>query len=183
MKAEDNHIMNILYSPIMYIHSDLLSELPSSMGILNDVILNHWIINKYHLEHLPDTWQPDDVVSKLIFTHWEMIPKITEFIGGYLLRERLLIEKTSLISDSKLLAFISLPLRHTVVVGQQNNNINHSAWGTAFIIKMTRNLPTALQQRLRLCFSPNIRLPNIYMTKTPDHINLLRMAINYAHDF
>lgn len=183
MIAEDSRIMNILYSPIMYIHSDKLYELHHSRDLLHDAILNHWIINQYQLENLPDRWQPDDAVSVLIFNHWQLIPKIASLIGGYLLREQLLMDKISIISDSTLLAFISLPLRHNVTINQQSNNIDYSSWGAAYIIGLINNLPSAFQQRLLLCFPPDMQLPNLCIKKTPDHINLLRMAINYAHDF
>ena len=182
MKSEDNHIMSIIYSPVVYIHSDKLLELDSSRNILSDVILNYWIIKKYQLDDLPDSWQPNDIVSLLLFSHWNMIPKIAELIGGYLLRERLIIDKMSLISDPKMLAFISLPLRHSVIVTQQRYITDYSAWGAAFITGLSHSLPAALQQRLSLCFSKDILLPEFYIAKTPDHINLLRMAINYAYD-
>ncbi|MCS3431556.1 type III secretion system protein [Klebsiella sp. BIGb0407] len=182
MKAADSQLMSILYSPVMYIHSDKLLELHSSRNVLNDVILNHWIINQYQLEHLPDMWKPTDVVSILLFNHWQMIPIIVDLIGGYLLRERLLIDKMLLISDAKLLTFISLPLRHSVCVNKQSHITDYSSWGAAFITGLTQHLPVALRQRLSLCFSNNILLPESYIAKTPDNINLLRMAINYAYN-
>ncbi len=182
MKIDDSRLMNILYSPITYIHSDKISEFHSSINILTDVILNYWIIDQYQLENLPDTWLPDDAVSTLLFHHWQMIPKVADLIGGYLLREQLLIEKLSLIRDSRLLAFISLPIRHTVTVSQQSKSADRSVWGIAFIIGLTKNLPIALRQRLRLFFPKDILLPTPYIAITPDHINLLKMAINYAYD-
>jgi len=182
MKAEDSLIMNILYSPVIYIHSDRLLELDSSRNVLSDVILNYLIIKKYQLDDLPDNWQPDDVVSLLLFSHWRIIPKVAELIGGYLLRERLIIDKMSLIRDPKMLTFISLPLRHSVIINPQHYIIDYSAWGAAFISRLSHNLPVALRQRLSLCFSKDILLPEFYITKTPDHINLLRMAITYAQD-
>lgn len=182
MKAEDSYIMNILYSPVIYIHSDRLLELDSSRDVLSDVILNYWIIKKYQLDDLPDNWQPHDAVSLLLFNHWQMIPKVAELIGGYLLRERLIVDKMALISDPKMLAFISLPLRHSVIINPQHHITDYSAWGAAFISKLLRSLPAALQQRLSLCFSEDMQLPELYIAKTPDHINLLRMAITYAHD-
>jgi len=182
MKAEESHIMNVIYSPVMYIHSDKLLALGSSRTILSDVILNHWIIKHYNLEDLPDSWQPDDIVSLLLFSHWQMIPKVAYLIGGYLLRENLLIDKMSLICDPKLLAFISLPLRHSVIVSQPFYSADFSAWGAAFINGLSHNLPSAIRQRLSLCFSKDILLPEIFIAKTPDHINLLKMAINYAYD-
>lgn len=182
MKSEDSHIMNILYSPVMYIHADKLLELESSRNVLSDVILNYWIIKKYQLDDLPDSWQPNDVVSLLLFSHWQMIPKAAELIGGYLLRGRLIIDKMPLINDPKLMAFISLPLRHSVVVSQQCHITDYSAWGAAFITGLSHGLPTALRQRLSLCFTKDILLPEFCIAKTPDHINLLRMAINYAYN-
>lgn len=182
MRAEDSHIMNILYSPIAYIHSDNLLELDSSRNVLNDVILNYWIIKQYQLDDLPDNWQPNDVVSLLLFNHWKTIPKLAYLIGGYLLRERFIIDKMSLIRDPKLLSFISLPLRHSVVVSQQCPITHFSAWGAAFITGLSQSFPAALRQRLSLCFSKNILLPEPCIAKTPDNINLLRMAINYAYD-
>lgn len=182
MKAEDNNIMNILYSPIMYIHSDKLFTVSPSMDVLTDVILNYLIINQFQLEHLPERWQPDDVISILLINHWQMIPAVAALIGGYLLRERLLIDKMTLISDPKLLAFISLPLRHTVCVNKENCIADYSALGAEFITGLTHNLPVALRQRLALCFSNDVLLEKPFIAKTPDNINLLRMAINYAHD-
>ncbi len=182
MKSEDSHVMSILYSPIIYIHSDKLLEMSPSRNVLSDVILNYWIIKKYQLDDLPDSWQSDDVVSLLLFSHWQMIPKAAELIGGYILREQLIIDKMALISDPKLLAFISLPLRHSVIVNQKYHITDYSAWGAAFITGLSHSLPAALRQRLSLCFSKNILLPEFYIAKTPDNINLLRMAINYAYD-
>lgn len=182
MRAEDSHIMNILYSPVMYIHSDQLLDLGSSRNVLSDVILNCWIIKKHQLVNLPDDWQPDDIVSLLLFSHWQMIPKVAYLIGGYLLRERLIIDKMSLIYDPKLLAFISLPLRHSVGINQECHITDFSAWGAAFITGLSNSWPVALRQRLSLCFSKEIQLPESGIAKIPDHINLLRMAINYAYD-
>jgi len=182
MRAEDSSIMNILYSPIIYINSDQLLELGSSRNVLSDVILNYWIIKKYQLVDLPDDWQPNDIVSLLLFSHWKMLPRVAYLIGGYLLRERLIIDKMSLIYDPKLLAFISLPLRHSVEISQQCHITHFSAWGAAFITGLSHNLPVALRQRLSLCFSKDMLLPESCIARTPDHINLLRMAINYAYD-
>lgn len=181
MKAEDNHILNILYSPVAYAHSDQVSEISHMINILDDVLLNHWIINQYQLENLPDTWQPDDTISLLILSHWYVIPTIAYLIGGYLLREQLLVKRINLIIDPQLSAFISLPLRHAI--SPRGHNVDCLAWGVAFISGLVKNLPVALQQRLRLCFPSDIIMPNIYIAKTADHINLLRMAINYAYNF
>lgn len=182
MKVEESHIMNVLYSPITYIHSDKLLTVSSSIDVLSDVILNHLIIKQYQLEHLPDLWRPDDVVSILLLNHWRMIPSVATLIGGYLLREQLLIDKMSLINDPKLLAFISLPLRHTVCINREHNIADYSIWGAEFITGLTYNLPAALRQRLSLCFSNDVLLKKPTIAKTPDNINLLRMAINYAYD-
>lgn len=181
MKAEDSHMLNILYYPVMYIHSDNLLTLHSARNIVADVILNHWIINQYKLENLPTRWQPNDAVSISIFRHWQMIPRIAELIGSYLLRDQLLINKMSLVNDKNLLAFISLPLRHSVCINGRMPVTDYSIWGAAFITGLTLHFPAALRQRLSLCFSKNIILPELFIAKTPDNINLLRMAINYAH--
>jgi len=183
MKAEDNRIMNIIYSPIMYTHPERLSEIHHSREILNDVLLNHWIFSQYHLDDLPSFWQPGDSVSELIIIHWKIIPTIANLIGGYLLQDRLIIERMTLINDPTLLAFISLPLRHTVIISQSYQHADFSAYGAAFLMYMIKNLPSAFHQRFRLCFPKQSSLPQLGMTKTPDHINLLKMAINYANDF
>lgn len=182
MRAEDSHIMNILYSPIMYIHSERLLALSHSTEMLNDVVLNHWIIRQYQLEDLPDSWQPEDPVSQLIFNHWALMPRVAFLIGGYLLRENLLIEKSQLIKDAALLKFISLPLRHRIVINSSETTTEVMALGGAFLLGITSTLPSALRQRLQLCFSPDIQLPSLHISKTPDHINLLKMAITYAND-
>lgn len=182
MRAEDSHIMNILYSPIMYIHSERLLALSHSTEMLNDVMLNHWIIRQYQLDDLPDNWQPEDPVSPLIFNHWALMPRVALLVGGYLLRENLLIEKSQLMSDATLLKFISLPLRHCIAINRKEITSGISAMGAAFLLGITSNLPSAIGQRLRLCFPPDIQLPSVHISKTPDHINLLKMAINYAND-
>lgn len=182
MNAYDNHMMNILYSPIMYIHSDRLQPLNATRDVLNDLILNFLIINYYELDDLPDNWRPDDSVSIFIFTHWNMIPKAANLIGNFLLRERLLVEKIPLLSDEKILAFISLPLRHSVVVNPQYQTADYCTLGAAFISGLTNTLPAALQERLSLCFPKDLSLPAPYIARTPDNFNLLKMAFKYAYD-
>lgn len=182
MRAEDSHIMNILYSPIMYIHSERLLALHHSTDVLNDVVLNHWIIRQYQLEDLPDNWQPDNPISQLIFNHWALMPRVAFLIGGYLLRENLLVEKSQLMSDATLLKFISLPLRHSIVTNSDERTGGSAALGCAFLLGITGNLPSAVSQRLRLCFPPDIEPPGLHISTTPDHINLLKMAITYAND-
>lgn len=183
MKPEDSHIMKILYSPIMYIHSDQLSEIHHLSHLLDDVLLNYWIIDHYQLENPSDTWQSNDAISSLLFSHWQVMPRVATLIGGYLLREQLLIERMSLIIDSQLSAFISLPLRYSITVTSEQRHLNYSHWGAAFITGLATVLPYAFQQRLRLCFPPDMLLPEMYIVKEPDNINLLKMAINYAYDY
>ncbi|MBS0846911.1 hypothetical protein [Citrobacter sp. JGM124] len=182
MMTEDNQMMNILYAPLSYTHSDNLSSIYPSMEILTDVILNHWIITKYHLDDLPDVWKYDNPISTILISNWYIIPKISYFIGGYILRERLILDNSVLMSDLQLLSFISLPLRHSVQGISDYKNINYATFGAAFILGIAKNFPIALKQRLHLFFPSDMDFPKIKISITPDNINLLKMAIIYARN-
>lgn len=182
MQSINDNIINILYSPVMYTHSEQLSMLTPLKEMIDETILNYWIIKTQDLDDLPDNWHPNDVISELILSHWEAIPRIAMLIGGYLLREQVIMEKTYLINDIRLLRFLSLPLRHTITMAHQNSHIDYLALGASFVTGLANHLPNALQQRLRLFFPQGVLLHNIGTDKTPDHINLLRMAAHYAYD-
>ena len=182
MRTEDCRLLNILYAPLGYIHSDNLSSAFSLNNIISDTLLNYWIISQYKLDNLPDYWRPEDPISLLIIPNWDMIPKIAYLLGGYILRERLLIDRATLITDLQLLSFISLPLQHTITICHEYDNFNYSTCGATFIMGIAKMLPFALQQRLRLFFSPIMDFPKMKISISPDNINLLKMAIIYARN-
>ena len=183
MNTQYEYIMSIMYSPVSYIHPGHLPAELTGNDRYDDVLINYWIINKFELEDLHEDWQSSDVVSSFLLPAWAMIPLIARLIGGFLIREKLLLSSAMLITDPRLLAFISLPLKHDILLDRKATDHTPTEWGVAFIFGLAEGFPKAILQRLKLLFSFDLILPEIVITRTPQQINLLRMAINYANDF
>jgi len=183
MKTQYEYIMSIMYSPVSYIHPEYLPDESANPNKYADVLVNYWILKTYMLEDLPEDWQASDPVSGFLLPSWGMIPSIARLIGGFLIREKLLLSSAMLITDPRLLAFISLPLVHDVVINEKAANHTPTECGLAFIHGLTTAFPKAITQRLQLLFPANLILPELDIMRTPQQINLLRMAINYANDF
>ncbi|XTZ39289.1 type III secretion system protein [Salmonella enterica] len=183
MKIEDERIMHILYSPAAYIHPSHLPESLRNGDMWSDVLLNYWIVTSCQLDDVAEQWQPRDITSSLILSHWQRLPGVAHLIGGYLLRNELMRQGAALMTDTRLLSFISLPLLHHINTESNKHNSDTAAWGLAFLLGLVKEVPRAFQQRMRLCFPAEIKLPDFHTAKTPHHINLLKMAIAYANDF
>jgi len=182
MNAENDIIMNILYSPAVYTNK---SNYPVDY-IFNensDFFLNYWLLTHYELHDLPDTWQPYDYLLSLILINWDKIPLVADLIGGYLLRDKLSLDREKFMTNPCLLAFISLPLLHNARLTCYETTIDTTSYGAAFILNIFSDIPAALIQRFFLCFPVGMELPQIHATKTPGNINLLQMAVNYAHNY
>lgn len=183
MKAEDPQMMSILYAPASYAHESHLPELFRASEIRQDTLLNFWLLRQGKLCHLPDSWQPADSTLALLLARWHLVPLAAHLIGGYLLRNRLPEQGAVLMSDSRLLAFISLPLFHQVNPDEIVGPVNTLSCGSTFILGQFPDLPTALRQRLMLHFPCAMPPASFSAPKTLNHINLLRMALIYAHHY
>ncbi|MEW5290499.1 MULTISPECIES: type III secretion system protein [Erwinia] len=177
---QPEYLLRIMYCPSDYTDSHHLAEAQMTADIWNDTLLNYWLITHYQLEDLPEGWTACDVITSLILNNWYSLPKIVHLLGGYLLRERLMKQSAMMLSDERLLAFISLPLAHQVVVGSADPDITTMACGTAFLMSISTRLPEALRQRMILCLPPFKTPPVCIATPGPDQINLLKMSVNYA---
>lgn len=183
MKAEDSRMMAILYAPADYAHVSHLPELFQVSGIRQDTLLNFLLLRRAKLCDLPNGWQPDDDTLSLLLTHWHRVPLTAHLVGGYLLRSRLPAQGTALMSDPRLLEFISLPLLHQVNPDDIIGSVDTFSCGSAFILGQFPELPTALRQRLMLHFPYGMSPAQFPAPKTLNHINLLRMALTYAHRY
>lgn len=183
MRAEDQRMMSILYAPASYAHVSHLPELFRSSEIREDTLLNFWLLRHGKPDDLPVGWQTDDETLSMLLSRWHLIPVVAHLIGGYLLRGRLAEQGALLMSDSRLLAFISLPLPHQVAPGAINGPVDTVSCGAAFILSQFPDLPTALRQRMLLHFPAGMALAQFSAPKTLNHINLLRMALTYAHHY
>lgn len=183
MRLEDERMMRILYSPVDYTHPSYLDKVFLRKIFWDDVLVNYWLLNHYHLGDLPQRWQNCDYTLSCVLSNWYQLPVIAHLTGGYLLRSRLLGQSTTLLSDPQLLAFISLPMINTVAI-QNSQDINDTyAWGIAFILNLIPDIPLALRQRISLFFSAEMTLPSLHIARNPDNFNLLRMAMTYANNF
>ncbi len=183
MRAEDPLMMSILYAPASYAHISHLPEIFQDDEIREDTLLNFWLLRRGKLSDLPVAWQPGDDTLLLMLSRWHLIPIAAHLIGGYLLRSRLPEQGARLLSDPRLLAFISLPLLHEVRPDEISRTMETFSCGAAFILGQFPELPAALRQRLFLHFPAGITLAQFSAPKTPNHINLLRMAFTYAHHY
>lgn len=181
MMAGDPRIMSILYDPASYTHRSHLPEVFLGNAIRDDKLLNFWLLKRGKLVDLPTRWQPDDATLSLLLSHWHLIPLAAHLIGGYLQRNRLPEMGSVLMSDQRLLAFISLPLIHEVTLDEVDLPFDTVSCGATFILGQFPGLPAALRQRLMLHFPSSMAPAQFESPKTLNHINLLQMAFTYAH--
>ncbi|AHM72777.1 type III secretion protein [Yersinia hibernica] len=183
MKVEDQRMMSILYAPASYAHLSHLPEMLRAGEIREDTLLNFWLLKCGKLGDLPAAWQPSDATLSLLLARWHLIPIAAHLIGGYLLRNRLPEQGAVLMSDPRLLAFISLPLLHQVTLDGISSPVDTVSCGAVFILGQFPELPAALRQRLMLHFPSYMAPAQFPAPKTLNHINLLRMAFTYAHHY
>lgn len=183
MRAGDPRIMSILYAPANYTHRSHLPEMFQASEIREDTLLNFWLLRHSKLSDLPANWEPDDATFSVLFPRWHLIPIAAHLIGGYLLRNRLPELGTVLMSDPRLLAFISLPLLHQMTLDETDIPLDTASCGATFILGQFPELHTALRQRMMLHFPSGMALAQFSAPKTLNHINLLRMAFTYAHHY
>lgn len=183
MRAGDTRIMSILYAPASYTHHSHLPEIFRASETREDTLLNFWLLRRGELSDLPADWQPDDATFSVLLSRWHLVPIAAHLIGGYLLRNRLPELGAVLMSDPRLLAFISLPLLHQMTLDDSEIALDTASCGATFILGQFPELPAALRQRLMLHFPSGMALAQFPAPKTLNHINLLRMAFNYAHHY
>lgn len=181
MNVESDILMNIMYSPAAYTDKSHFSDFYRSI-VTPDFLLNSWLLDKYGLNDLPDFFLPDNEFLLLILNSWNRLHFAAELIGFYLLRDKLPLCAKKLMAHPCLLNFISLPLSYNAQFTYDVTIADAIAYGAAFILKILPKLPDALIQRYMLCFPAGMILPKIYVSKTPNNINLLKMAFNYAHN-
>jgi hypothetical protein len=183
MKASDTLIMSILYAPASYTHHSHLPEIFLADENREASFLNFWLLRSGKLSDLPACWQPDDITCSLLLEHWHLIPIAAHLISGYLLRNFLPNMASMLMSDPRLLAFISLPLLNEIMLDVADIPLDSASCGATFISGQFPSLPDALRQRLLLHFPAGTELARFTAPKTLNHINLLRMAFNYANHY
>lgn len=184
MRADDQHMMSILYAPAGYAH---ISHLPQALvygGIDCLTLRNLWLLRQGKLSHLPPAWQPDNETLSQLLSYWYLIPETAHLIGGYLMRNHLLKCGALLLSDPRLLAFISLPLPHRIDLAPSSYTpMATTSCGLSFILSQFCCLPQALRQRLLLHFPAGMSIEPLTAEKTLNNNNLLRMALTYANHY
>lgn len=183
MRTEDQRMMSILYAPASYAHESHLPEIFRTSATREDTLLNLWLLRQGKLCDLPDGWQPNNSTLSLLLSRWHDIPIAAHLIGGYLLRSRLPEQGAVLMSDPRLLAFISLPLLHQIKPDEKSITSDTTSYGATFILGQFPELPVALCQRLLLHFPAEMVPATFSAPKTLNHLNLLRMALTYAYHY
>lgn len=183
MRAEDQRMMTILYDPAGYTHVSHLPELLMDRECQDNTLLNFWLLKQGKLCNLPDGWQPGDATLSQLLSDWHLIPTVAHLTGGYLLRHWLPVQGVLLMTDPRLLAFISLPLLHQIRTDDPGMPHDVTSCGLTFILGQFPSLPEAIRQRLRLLFPAGIMPAPFPAPRTLDHINLLQMAMTYAHHY
>ncbi|ELD0488011.1 oxidoreductase [Escherichia coli] len=173
-------ILKIMYAPLHYIHYSYLGKLKCNK-VLSDGLINFWIIKHYQLSELPEGvgFHDRDDIEFLLVKNWQLLPNIALLIGCYL--DRTYLRKGIVDSlDLNCYIFISLPLQYQVKYVEVSHADDVIAVGVSFLLELGSNLPLALRQRLIMMFPEGITLPKLCAFKSPDNINLLKMAIVYA---
>ncbi|SFN66133.1 type III secretion apparatus protein OrgA/MxiK [Izhakiella capsodis] len=179
----EQRIMTILYAPAYYTHESYLPETFLKDDIWEGTLINWWLLKHLKLSNLPNAWQPIDTMLSQLIAQWHLIPATAHLIGGYLLRNHLPKQGAVIMSDPRLLAFISLPLLHQITLDDAFTSPDTVSFGITFILGQFPELPVALRQRFLLHFPSGMKLPQFPAPKTLNHINLLRMALVYAHNY
>ncbi|KML20829.1 type III secretion protein [Leclercia adecarboxylata] len=182
MRADDSRMMAILYDPASYSHASHIPDVFRGGEIVDATLLNLWLIRQQKLEPLPVDWHSDDDTLSRLLSQWYSLPAIAHLTGGYLLRQDLTRHGALLMSDPRLLAFISLPMIQPTAP-PASLQVDTTSCGISFILRQFPDLPAALRQRLLLHFPagmPQVTRPD---KKNLNNINLLRMALTYAHHY
>ncbi|HBA9513506.1 TPA: hypothetical protein J1413_004864 [Escherichia coli] len=171
------HLLKLLYAPSLYIDSSYLVMLPNKGVTFSHQIINYWIINYFKLENIQRDFffQKKDNITLSLIRNWFLLPKVAILIGGYLSRNIF----SSGFTHPEILKFMSLPLSYQIapnILTQSNVMAN----GITFIRELCVTLPSALRQRFYLCFPENIVYPELDVPRTPDNLNLLKVAFSYA---
>lgn len=182
MRADDSHMMAILYDPASYAHTSHVPDVFREGEIADTTLLNFWLIRQQELEPLRVDWHSNDDTLSRLLSHWYKLPAVAHLAGGYLLRDDLSRRGALLLSDPRLLAFISLPMpAQPDPTPPALHQVDTASCGISFILRQFPGLPAALRQRLLLHFPAGmIQVPRSD-EKNMDNINLLRMALTYAH--
>jgi Bacterial type III secretion apparatus protein (OrgA_MxiK). len=184
MRADDRHMMSILYAPAGYAHMSHLPPALAAGDIDCPTLRNLWLLRQGKLSHLSPAWRSDNETLSQMLSCWHLIPETAHLVGGYLMRNHLLKRGALLMSDPRLLAFISLPMPHGVAPDPDcQTSVATTSCGLAFILSQFPGLPQALRQRLLLHFPAGMSIEPLPTGKTLNHINLLRMALTYANHY
>lgn len=182
MNLHHEPLFRILYHPLEYTHPNHLPAGWDKVEKGDEPLLNYWLHARYQLAHLPDDCRLHNNLTPLLLQHWQRLPLIAHLVGGYLLRTTLLRHGLMLFMDPQLMAFIALPLLHQVhFTGPAPGASQTQACGASFILSQCPTLPHALRQRFFLQFPASVELPTLSAPLIPDHINLFKMALNYAN--
>ncbi|CAO96960.1 oxygen-regulated invasion protein [Erwinia tasmaniensis Et1/99] len=176
-------MLRILYSPLNYTHPSHLQGSVLNLNSSDSVLINFWIITHFKLKDLPQNWEVNDNISLLLLDKWELINDAACLIGGYLLRSRILKQCTEIILNPRLSSFISLPIPHHVSLTTTGEHSNTLSLGLAFILSQIPHFPLALKERVLLFLPAEIDLPDTFIARNPNHLNLLTMALNYAKNY
>ncbi len=173
-----DNILKIMYAPLYYIHYSYLGKLKHNKEF-SDELINFWIIKHNQLSELPEgfIFHDKDDIEFLLVNNWQLLPNIALLIGCYLDRTS---SHKGIVDSLNCHLFISLPLQCQVKYVEAYHACDVIAVGISFLLELGSNLPPALRQRFLLMFPEGIILPKLCVFKTPDNINLLKMAIVYA---
>ncbi|WKX25766.1 type III secretion protein [Tatumella ptyseos] len=177
----DYDLISLLYDPASYTHASHLPEMFRHAENRDKRVANFWLLKQGKLENLPEGWFPNDPLLSFLLAHWYRYYDAAYLLGSFLCREQLLRQCETLVANPRLLAFISLPLCYQVTPYYAQLNKDPRAWGASFILAHFTDLPTALQQRIRLILPAKISLPRLQVPRNLDNTNLLRIAFSYAH--
>lgn len=177
----DNKTLRILYCPADYIDKSYLSNIDSLSKLQDKYLANYWIFTHYKLEHFSETWEASNFIDSLLIDNWFNLRIIAELIGGHLTRTLTHANSTLFFSDKRLLSFASMPLKYNLSI--KGNDIDRLSCGFAFLRNISLSFPNFLRDRLNLCFPKNIQTPTVNIFQSPQNINLLNMAVDYAKTF
>lgn len=174
-------ISTVMYEPLSYVHTDYHPLATSQDDPLWQKLTNRLLIEKYHLETEIDCDIETDSIAKTLFTHWALLPECAQFLGYIYDPKFILKNKDYYQLSSSLKAFLSLrPVLNLAKIDDIKLDIpSPTCLGYHLLFIFIESVSTALAQRFKLCFSPNITMA-ISSINIPLSRSLFLLVLSYV---
>ncbi|PRC93879.1 hypothetical protein [Solimicrobium silvestre] len=181
-------LAQIIFDPLSYVHPRRL-RLPVSL----DTPRQRAIVNRMLLGDLAEMSNRIEMAQQQLLRHWRDLPYICTLIGAQLMRQDLAWRGRLLTLPAPVLFFMSLPIRQAIGVTSEMSalparcgsaDVLHQVQGAGVscILDWQMKAPSALLERMRLMFPPELDGHFESARKPPraSELFLILQAIQYA---